>query len=110
MKGASFVARTLSLLTCTIVAGASLTASVFALGGASADKQVPQRDTRKPVAPVTNAAPAPEGTAGLSGTVVADASGTPVRLAYVVLIGAGTGVLKVTSSRSEERRVGKECR
>ena len=34
------------------------------------------------------------------GTVVADPSGTPIRLAYVVLIGAGTGLLKVTSSDS----------
>ena len=48
--------------------------------------------------PVANAAPAPEGTGTLTGTVVADASGAPVRFAYVVLIGAGTGVLKVTSS------------
>ena len=88
------------LLVWTIVAGASLTASAFAPDGASADRQVPQRDTRKPVAPAANAAPAPEGTASLSGTVVADASGAPVRLAYVVLIGAGTGVLKVTSSDS----------
>ncbi|MEO6223751.1 MAG: carboxypeptidase-like regulatory domain-containing protein [Vicinamibacterales bacterium] len=65
---------------------------------ASASAQVPQRDTRKPVAPVANAAPAPEGTGSLAGTVVADASGAPVRLAYVVLIGAQTGVLKVTST------------
>lgn len=92
--------RPLTLLACTIVVGVSLSASGFAPDGASADKQVPQRDTRKPVAPVATAAPAPEGTASLSGTVVADASGAPVRLAYVVLIGAGTGVLKVTSSDS----------
>lgn len=81
---------TISLLACTIIAAASVSAS----------KQVPQRDTRKPVTPVANAAPAPEGTGTLTGTVVADASGAPVRLAYVVLIGAGTGVLKVTSSDS----------
>lgn len=76
-----------------------VSASAFAPGGAWADKQVPQRDTRKPV-PAANAAPAPEGTATLGGTVVADASGAPVRLAYVVLVGAGTGVLKVTSTDS----------
>ena len=92
--------RTFSLFACTIVAAASVTASAFAPGGAPTDNQVPQRDTRKPVAARVNAAPAPEGTASLSGTVVADASGAPVRLAYVVLIGAGTGVLKVTSSDS----------
>jgi len=61
--------------------------------------QVPQRDTRKPAAPAAaNAAPAPEGTATLAGTVLADATGAPVRLAYVVLVGANTGVLKVSSS------------
>ncbi|HUR22231.1 MAG TPA: carboxypeptidase-like regulatory domain-containing protein, partial [Vicinamibacterales bacterium] len=70
------------------------------IGAASVSAQVPQRDIRKPVASATNAAPAPEGTATLAGTVVADASGAPVRLAYVVLIGAGTGVLKVTSTDS----------
>ncbi len=83
MKGAA-----LRVFLCICVAGAALTA----------DKQVPQRDTRKPLAPATSAAPAPEGTATLAGTVVADASGAPVRLAYVVLVGAGTGVLKVTST------------
>ena len=92
------VRQTVALLLCAVIACIAVTASAFAPGGASADKQVPQRDTRKPVAPKANAAPAPEGTATLAGTVVADASGAPVRLAYVVLIGAGTGVLKVTST------------
>ena len=82
-----FLKLTVSFLACTSVA-------------AAAEMQVPQRDARKPVVPAANAAPAPEGTATLAGTVVADASGAPVRLAYVVLIGAGTGVLKVTSSDS----------
>ena len=80
--------RTILMLTCVVVAATAV----------SADKQVPQRDTRKPAAPAANAAPAPVGTATLSGTVIADASGAPVRLAYVVLVGAGTGVLKVTST------------
>src|SRR5687768_4426252 len=91
--------RILSCVMC-VVATAAVAASAFAPGGASADKPVPQRDPRKPVTAPANAAPAPEGTATLSGTVVADATGAPVRLAYVVLVGAGTGVLKVTSTDS----------
>src|SRR5687768_4356364 len=68
------------------------------LAAASVQAQVPQRDTRKPATPVASAAAAPEGTGTLSGAVVVDTSGAPVRLAYVVLIGITTGVLKVTST------------
>ena len=64
---------------------------------ASAQVPPPQRDIRKPTT-ATNAAPAPEGTGVLSGSVVVDASGAPVGLAYVVLIGVNTGVLKVSST------------
>jgi hypothetical protein len=81
-----------------VVAAISVSASAVAPSGAWADEQVPQRDTRKPATPVANAAPAPEGTGTISGTVVADASSAPVRLAYVVLVGVNTGVLKVTST------------
>jgi hypothetical protein len=62
--------------------------------------QVPQRDTRKPVTGAENAVPAPTGTGTITGEVVADASGAKLRLAHVVLIGATTGVLKVTATDS----------
>lgn len=56
------------------------------------------RDARTTAAS-TSAAPAPTGTAAISGVVMsADASPRPLRLATVVLIGAFTGVLKVTST------------
>ena len=55
-----------------------------------------QRDTR-PVPPPTAPA-APTGKGSIAGTVIADASGGPVAYASVVLIGAATGVLKVTST------------
>ncbi len=41
---------------------------------------------------------APTGTGTLAGEVVADATGAKLRLAHVVLIGATTGVLKVTAT------------
>jgi len=78
--------RTLAFLACTVV----VTASVAA--------QVPQRDTRKPATPGGPVAPAPTGTGTLAGEVVADATGAKLRLAHVVLIGATTGVLKVTAT------------
>ena len=53
------------------------------------------RDTRSS-AP---AAPAPTGTGSISGNVTSgDATSRPLRMANVVLIGAATGVLKVTST------------
>lgn len=61
-----------------------------------------QRDTR-PVAPAAAAVPAPTGTAVLSGQVVADAGGGSLAHATVLLIGARTGVIKVTSSDMEGR-------
>ncbi len=60
--------------------------------------QVPQRDTRKPATPSGPVAPAPTGTGTIAGEVVADVSGAKLRLAHVVLIGATTGVLKVTAT------------
>lgn len=59
-----------------------------------------QRDAR-PTPPPTTVAPAPTGTASLSGTVVADATGTPLGHATVALIGTRTGVLKVTSTNRD---------
>ena len=64
----------------------------------AATAQVPQRDARKSVTPTANLAPAPTGTGTIAGEVVADATGTKLRLAHVVLIGATTGVLKVTAT------------
>jgi Carboxypeptidase regulatory-like domain len=61
-----------------------------------------QRDTR-PVAPSTTAPPAPTGTAKVSGQVVADGGGTALAHAVVVLIGARTGVIKVTSTDRDGR-------
>lgn len=60
--------------------------------------QVPQRDARKPATPTADLAPAPAGTGTIAGEVIADATGTKLRLAHVVLIGAATGVLKVTAT------------
>lgn len=79
---------------------AELLLLVWIVLGVAATGQVPppQRDIRRPATTAANAAPAPEGTGVLSGTVVVDASGAPVGLAYVVLIGVNTGVLKVSST------------
>jgi hypothetical protein len=61
-----------------------------------------QRDVRRPADAVAeNASPAPTGGGTVSGTVVADATGAKLRLAHVVLIGATTGVLKVTATNSD---------
>lgn len=61
-----------------------------------------QRDTR-PVAPASVVPAAPTGTARVSGQVVADNSGTALAHAAVVLIGARTGVIKVTSTDLDGR-------
>lgn len=58
--------------------------------------QAPPRDMR-------GASPAPTGTAAISGTVVSAEGAKPVRLASVVIIGATTGVLRVTSSNADGR-------
>ena len=74
---------------------ACLIAAVIAtIGSLVVDAQ--QRDT-KPVPPPTAPA-APTGKGSVAGTVIAEASGGPIAYASVVLIGAGTGVLKVTST------------
>lgn len=59
-----------------------------------------QRDAR-PAPPPAKVPAAPTGTASVSGLVVADATGSPIGLATVVLIGTRTGVLKVTSTNRE---------
>lgn len=64
----------------------------------AATTQAPQRDARKPAMPTADVAPAPTGKGTITGEVVADATGTKLRLAHVVLIGATTGVLKVTAT------------
>ncbi len=61
-----------------------------------------QRDTR-PLPPTATVPAAPTGTAKVSGQVVADASGTALAHAAVVLIGARTGVIKVTSADVDGR-------
>ncbi len=68
---------------------ASLVSTVVAQGT--------QRDAR-PAAPAPAVPPAPTGTAVVSGRVVADATGAPISLSTVVLIGTRTGVLKVTTT------------
>ena len=64
---------------------------VIALALATA-AQTPPRDVRPA------ASPPPTGSAAISGVVVTAESGAPVRLAYVVIIGASTGTLRVTST------------
>lgn len=61
-----------------------------------ADVRAQQRDTR-PVPPPSVPA-APTGKGSVAGTTIADASGGPIAYASVVLIGARTGVLRVTST------------
>jgi hypothetical protein len=70
---------------------------VLALG-AGAAAQTPPRDVR------VSAPPAPTGTGSVSGVVVTAESGTrPIRLANVVIIGATTGTLRVTSTDGSGR-------
>jgi hypothetical protein len=66
------------------------------VGGCSLALRAQQRDTRPIPPPAAPAAPTGKGS--IAGTVVADASGGPVAYAAVVLIGARTGALKVTST------------
>lgn len=87
--------RVLILLAPVLVA-ATLHTALAAQSAATA--QAPQRDARKPAMPTADVAPAPQGKGTISGEVVADATGTKLRLAHVVLIGAATGVLKVTAT------------
>jgi hypothetical protein len=87
--------RVLILLVPALVA-TTLHTALAAQGAATA--QVPQRDARKPAMPTADVAPAPSGKGTITGEVVADATGTKLRLAHVVLIGAATGVLKVTAT------------
>lgn len=63
-----------------------------------------QRDVR-PAAPTTTATTAPTGTAAIAGQVVADANGTALAHATVVIIGARTGVIKVASTDRDGRFV-----
>lgn len=63
-----------------------------------------QRDVR-PVAPASAVPAAPTGSAVVSGQVVADAEGTALAHATVVLIGARTGVIKVASTDRDGRFV-----
>ena len=66
---------------------------------AAVSAQTPARDAR-PAAP----APPPAGTASVAGVVVsADSVSRPIRLAYVVVIGAGTGTLRVTATDASGR-------
>lgn len=65
--------------------------------------QVPQRDSRPMPAATAAGPPAPTGTASIEGRVVADATGAPVGLAAVVLIGTRTGVLRIGSADSDGR-------
>ena len=58
--------------------------------------QTPVRDLRNPAQP-------PAGTGVIRGMVVADATGSAVRLAHVVVIGALTGTLRVTMTDPEGR-------
>ena len=76
--------------------------------GAVCTAQTPQRDPVRPPSSKAADSATPTGTATVGGTVVADATGSPVRLAYVALIGAETGVLKVTSTDSAGKFAFKE--
>lgn len=85
---------TMGMSVALIVMGAAQATPYTSLDSTAAGAQ--QRDT-KPVAPP--AAPAaPTGKGSVAGVVVADASGGPIAYASVVLIGARTGALKVTST------------
>src|SRR5580765_6172795 len=66
-------------------------------GLAAQQQQPPARDPR--TAPVAVNA-APTGTGLIGGTVTAD-DGRPVRFAYIVLLGATTGIVKVSSSDAD---------
>lgn len=59
-----------------------------------AAQQTPPRDTRQAVTPAA-------GTGALGGIVTNDDGSRPVRFAYVVLIGGGTGTVKVSSTDAD---------
>ena len=73
-----------------IVASAVLTAGSLSIAARQTPPQT--RDSRQPVAPAL------AGTGALGGAVTNDDGSKPVRNAYVVLIGTGKGVVKVTST------------
>ena len=74
----------LHLVVAIAVTGAALTAQV--------------RDTRSTPAATP---PAPAGTAAISGVATSDDGSRPVRFAYVLLLGATTGTVKVSSTDAE---------
>jgi hypothetical protein len=73
-----------------------LTLAALAIATVAPQAQGPVRDLRTP-------APPPTGTGVIRGMVVADATGGAIRLAHVVVIGALTGTLRVTSTDAEGR-------
>src|SRR5262245_37879255 len=82
----------------SVVASIALCACLAAVAHLFAAPQTPpqqQRDTRQATAPAIT------GTGALGGTVTNDDGSRPVRNAYVVLIGTGKGILKVTSTDSD---------
>jgi hypothetical protein len=62
--------------------------------------QNPPRDSR---AAAPSGPPAPAGTGAIAGVVTADNGTQPIRFAAVVLLGATTGIVKVTSTDSDGR-------
>jgi hypothetical protein len=95
-------------MTLHVLRAAVLVCSGAIVLGAVCTAQTPQRDPVRPPSSKANDNATPTGTATVGGTVVADATGSPVRLAYVALIGAETGVLKVTSTDSAGKFAFKE--
>ena len=81
------------------VARAWVAACLIAIGGTLA-AQNPPRDA-KTTTPKMPAAPA--GTASLSGVVTTEDGAQPIRFAAVVLLGATTGVVRVTSTDADGR-------
>lgn len=78
-------------------AGTLLVASLLPATSPRAAQQTPPRDVR-------TEAPAPIGTASLAGLVVTgDADARPLRMAHVVIIGALTGTLRVSSTDADGR-------
>ena len=70
---------------------------VLSASSIGAQQQTPVRDPRSAaVAPSA----APTGTAAIAGAVTTE-NGQPIRFAYVLLLGATTGIVKVTSSDTE---------
>ena len=69
-------------------------ALVFLAASAPPQQRDPVRDLRSPTPP-------PTGSGMIRGMVVADATGGAIRLAHVVVIGALTGTLRVTTTDAE---------